>query len=307
MQTAFINFATPPLVWLENEKAEVGFIVDKALNFAPVKWIREKAARYSDLLQSIETLALNTLFLVSLIVPGVPTFLTQGTLVILSYTGVKGLPYWYDEFSKLCEDTQVAYKADMKLLACVTGIKALMTFSNMGLSIGGFAAAVAGLAGFVAAQGFIYSALMPIGIATIVVSVALLFAYIAISKKALAEVEEMKGFQLTPLIRASISKDILCELEKSLKRAESDEDLEILRKLVQETLENDLKYVQAANISLQMIGFALMLVQKYFKPISIVSASINEFYSVGWTCKILGEKIYEYIQRLRYQDVARAA
>lgn len=278
---------------------------DKAQDFDFVQaysWVKQKAVRYSIVVESVKLLAINTLLLTSLAIPSIPTIASRSIIGLLAYTGVESLPYWVDLFLKLKSDCEFAYKNDMKWLAFITGVKALVTLSNIGLTIGGFVAAIAGITGSLDLQKKMYKYMFPWATITLAASFVLLFAYVYLTREALKELKGCDELKFTPLLRAALDKDTAREAEEMINAMTAEERVK-LKKTLEENLETQLKFAQGADLVLQIIGYGIMAVQKFYTPTSLVTAITNEIYSAGWTFKLFIATTLEVLQRKKMNQV----
>lgn len=265
----------------------------RALTHHPiVQWVQEKSVRYSDLVFNIKIVALNTLYLGGLLFKSIPRLIPNSTLVILSYTGVEWLPYPLHLLYKVSYDAWLAGQANMLFVAAVTALKAFVTFLDISLTISNFAAALTGLVGYAGLQAAMYSWMLPVSWASLVLGIVVRLAYIELKKRALKEVSDSADFRMTPLVRAALNKD---DNLKGMERGDPTET----RILVRNMLAERIAYDTTVDLGMNGLGNVLLVVQKFFKPNSIVNASINEAYSIGWLGKLIYEKITQAEDRAK--------
>lgn len=271
-----------------------------------LNWSFEKARRYSSVASSAMVVPLNLIFLVGKLSNKIPTVVTQGALVGLSFTAAVALPYMIDQGVKYVGDFNAAYKKDMWVLALCSGLKALETFTNCGLVVGGCGASLVGLFGYAALQTTLYSFMMPVATAALVITFVMMFAYIVLNKKALEELNAQETLEITPLIRAIMDKDTLKEVLSKMDAINPENEAEVL-KTVKENLTTQLKYVQGADLALKLLGFPLLAIQKYFTPNSAVNPAINLVVSLVYFIKTFVEKKQEAGQRDSFNAAIQSA
>lgn len=257
-----------------------------------VQWVQEKSVRYSDLVFNIKIVALNTLYLGGLLFKNIPRLIPNSTLVILSYTGVEWLPYPLHMLYKVSHDALLAGQAKMLFVAAATSLKALVTFLDISLTLGNFAAALTGFVGYAGMQATMYSCMLPVSWASLVLGIVVRLAYIELKKRALKEVNDSSEFQMTPLVRAALNKD---DNFKGLGLGDKTETRVLIRNLLEERI----SYDTTVDLGMNGLGNVLLVVQKFFKPNSIVNATINEAYSIGWLGKLIYEKITQAEDRAK--------
>lgn len=250
----------------------------------------EKVRRYSIIVTSVTLVALNALLFISEMDKAIPLIFSRFALLALSFVGLQSLPYWIDYVNKVFEDSRVAYLSDYKTLAFITALKALTTLTSIELIIGSAYAALLGAHGELWRQQELYNQLSTLGLGALGVSFFLLFAYFVLNKMALKEIEEMNPFEITPLQRAIIDKDTLREL------LNTPTDIN-LKEIVEQNIMTQLKYVQGADLLLQLFGFLLLFIEKWFTPDSKASSGINLTISTIWLAKLCREKWMESRQR----------
>lgn len=253
-------------------------------------WVIEKSTRYSDVVFSIKILALNTLLLGGLYFKQVPRQIPNGILVVLSYSGIEWLPYPLHLLVKVSKDAVLATQAHMYLVAAISYAKAIDTLLDISLTIGGFSAALLGLAGYAALQTALYSFMMPIGLISLAGKFILLLAYIELKRRAIKQVESSSEFKLTPLVRAALDKDN--SLDQLAKAGKTEIRAEVLK-----ILKHQFSHATKVDLVMQVAGYVCLAVQKFFPANSITNAAINEAYSIGWLAKLIYEKIQLAHQR----------
>ena len=245
--------------------------------------------RYSIITSSIMVVALNALFLYSKLDSSAPLALSRWALLGLSFVGLQALPYWIHFAQKLYGDTKAAVIDCQLGLAFLTGLKGLYILSSIGLLVAGAWATYLGIHGDLQGQTDWYHAMVPVGLVSLGVNVVLLFAYMALNIKAISELEQQDEFKWTPLIRSVVDKDTLEEVLKH--------ESTMTKEIILSNLTTQLKYVQGADLCLQMLGSGLQGVEIWCTPDSIVTASINLGVSVLWLAKLGCEKSQEILQR----------
>jgi hypothetical protein len=248
--------------------------------------------RYSIVVSSVTLVALNALLFTAEISPSIPLVYSRVALLGLSFVGLIGIPYSLDLLNKVCEDTRAAFRESQKILMFVTSIKAFTLFCNIVLIGWGAWAALKGLNNDLYGQREAYEKMIPIGLLSLEVSFVLLFAYLILNRQALNQAESMNPFRITALIRSIIDKDTLAELT-----ALSPEEQAESKAIIVNNLRTQLKYVQGADLLMQLLGFALMAVEKWYTPDSAVSSGINLGVSSLWCLKLAREKWLESSQR----------
>jgi hypothetical protein len=282
------------------------------INHAPVEQAQVRLKfirRYSSLINQVTIFALDCFFFVGKLQPDLAPTLSQGALVALSATGFISLPYNIDLIRKSAVDCHFGYRAQNYAASTLGGLRVLEVSSNLALLMINFGASVAGATGNGAIQTQIYQSVTAWGIAAIVLGTMLNLSFLFVVKKTqkiLEETDPESLFQaFTPegecryqaaMVRLSMDKDTLGVL---MSKAKDACDHQSLQKLVHANLKTEFKSHWIAKLTLGLVGDALMAVEKYYTPNSLVTASINLGTGTVFTGITLIRYTNEYKQRQR--------
>lgn len=293
-------------------------------------WMGQKCRRFTRLASQGLLLALDGLFFAGKVTDSIPKAITNASLILLSCIPFISMPYSIDYIRKSVKDATFGYRSDNKAVFIIAAAKAIELISTIGLATGGIAGSIEGMAGYDQAQALTYRWMTPWGIATIALSMGTTLAYMYMNHQALklltsegieqyaypviAAFHEESGDIpqevnpgvipnkfLASQIRLCMDKDTLEELLENLKKipAEDSETRKRLMQIVEDNIQTQQKINLGGQLILFLVGDVLMVVQKYFTPNSLVSASISFGMGGLYTIKIGAETFKEIWQRKR--------
>lgn len=287
-------------------------------------WIIQITRRYSRLIEQLCVIALDTLFFSGKVSSKIPQKVTQTTLLLLSGVGLLAIPFSVHYVIKSSKDFIFSCGARHRLVMVLSAAKTVEVATNLGLVVGGFSAALAGVEGAPRFQSGLYRGMVPIGEAVLALGVILLLSFMWMDRRVIRSLaperlEESRPHQLRIAFVGSAS-DISRDVRKQAAEIRLCMDKDTLQELIDklrysEGREAELFQVVRSNVITQqrmnfgghlvliIAGYILMAVEKYFTPNSLVSASINLGISSLYTLKVVVETAREVQQRKKISGI----
>lgn len=290
--------------------------------------------RYSILTAQLTILTLDILFLIGKADEKIPKEFDELILTLLSASGLLASHYTVDLIWKAMQDVKYSYRANNLLTGSLASLTALQNTTNLGLVIAGFTAAIEGVTGKDTTQTALYQEMIPIGEASLIVGLILLFINIYLNHVTLKKCEvtlsneeireifdslrsSLKGESvetiqeaLSPSERESLQnfsaalrycmdKDTFWHLLDEIKRMTpyEQEKLEKLLRTIQSNIQTQQKITYGGQLLLVITGYILQGIEKVYTPNSLTSAIINCTVIAGYTVKYGVEKMMEIWQR----------
>lgn len=279
-----------------------------------LKWAAQKCRRFSRLAAQTTLLTLDGLFFAGKVSDRVPPLVTRTTLVALNGVWLISFPYSGDLFCKVIGDGCQAQRAKTYAITLLAYLKALEIFSGMGLVLLNLSAAVLGLFDQEALQSTLYNGMIPVGEATLLLTMSLTLAYMVLNYLTLKKLNKAKEGEnpleiatealdfsengpLAAQIRACMDKDTFYQLREQVALCASISQRGEILEVVRKNIETQQNINLSGQLALLLLGDLLMAVEKYYTPNSLVSATINLSVSSAYTVKILWETLREVTQR----------
>ncbi len=300
--------------------------------------------RYSILTAQLTILTLDILFLIGKANEGIPKEFDELILTLLSASGLLASHYTIDLIWKAMQDVKYSYRANNLLTGSLASLTVIQNTTNLGLVIAGCAAAIEGAIGKENAQAALYEGMIPIGEASLVVGLILLFINIYLNhatlkrcdvilsneeireifdslrhflkgesaetiQEALSPSERESLQKFSAALRYCMDKDTLWHLLDEMKRMESHEQekLEKLLRTIQSNIQTQQKVTYGGQLLLVITGYILQGIEKVYTPNSLTSAIINCTVIAGYTVKYGVEKMMEIWQRKNISETIDAA
>ncbi|MFA6915552.1 MAG: hypothetical protein WC222_04085 [Parachlamydiales bacterium] len=261
---------------------------------------RDQCRKYSLLTQQACVFGLNCVFLACKSLSNVPPKLTKATLVSLDIVGLCAFPTYFDQIKKSSLDTVSSIRTRQLKLTLISLGRVVETFSNIGLTCGSFAAAMAGYTGDEEGQQLAYNNMIIWGEISLALTYTLDLAYIYINRQALREIpliseeerfsilrsmdDRRKPIDLSCHLRCCMDKDTLRKLLKAVKRLE-DEQAELtllLMDVVRKNVITESRYDDCGQFILNTAGLGCMVIYKYLTPNNLEAAALSTFLSGCW-------------------------
>lgn len=289
-------------------------------------WLGIKCRRFTPLIQQAGILGLDAVFFAGKVSSKVSNTVTQSALTALNFMGFVSLPYVGHLILKTARDIRLGYKTENHTVVWMASLKLIELVNNLALLTFSFTAATKGMLGDEDTQNKMYVWMQPWGYAGISLSFLNYLTYLYRDTKTLnsirairllaedeqssycvqiintiaeIKIENSQQAYLAAQIRFCMDKDTLGHLLTKVKllKGENSRTKKEWVGVIQQNIETQLKVNLGPGLGLFIFGEGLLVVEKYYTPNSLVSASINLGAASAYTIKILIENLREVSQR----------